>query len=198
MSIHKSQLFRAALGASLIIFSAAGCDAAEEYEDLTEEEIAEQEALDEEIDDLEADNEFRSAYDFFDPVGTHDVANCSVLAGWAKDGDTTAATQVHVYKGAPAPHGQIVTHAWADLFRPGLPFADKHHGFNIPTPNAFKTGCPEKVYIHAIDLDTSGNFVPGGNNRLLNLTGKTVVCGPPPPGGCGFGGGDDGPFIPPF
>ncbi|MEM7157902.1 MAG: hypothetical protein AAF799_33990 [Myxococcota bacterium] len=195
MHIHKNHLFRAALGASLMLFSVAGCDAEEELEDLTDEEIADQEALDEE--EEADDSEFRSSNDYFDPVGNHDVATCSTLAGWAKDGDTTAATQVHIYKGAPYPAGQIVTHVWADRFRGDLPFADKNHGFHIATPNAFKTGCPERVYIHAIDLDASGNFVPGGNNRLLNSTGRTVVCGPPPPGGCGFGGGDDGP-PPPF
>jgi hypothetical protein len=115
---------------------------------------------------------------FFSPVGTHDVANCSTLAGWAKDGDTTLPTQVHIYRGAPFPFGSIVTHVVADLFRPDLPFADKNHGFSIPTPQAFFTGCPEKVFIHAIDIDTNGNIVPGGNNILLNNTGKTILCGP--------------------
>ena len=97
------------------------------------------------------------AADFFDPVGTHDVANCSTIAGWAKDGDTTLPIQVHIYKGAPFPNGQIVTHVVANLFRSDLPFADKNHGFSIAPPAAFKTGCPEKVYIHGIDVDTNGN-----------------------------------------
>lgn len=181
MHIHTPQVLRAALGASLMLFAFTGCDAEEDFEELTDEEIAEQEA------------EFRSSNDYFDPVGTHDVANCTKLAGWAKDGDSTEPTQVHIYKGAPYPHGQIVTHVWADRYRGDLPWTDKNHGFQISTPAAFKTGCPERVYIHAIDLDASGNFVPGGNNRLLNSTGKTVVCGPPPPGGCDFPGPDGPP-----
>lgn len=118
------------------------------------------------------------AADFFDPVGTHDRADCSILAGWAKDGDTTLPIQVHVYRGAPFPSGTFVTAVVANLFRGDLPFADKNHGFRISTPSAFFTGCPEKVYIHAIDVDTNGNPVPGGNNKLLNLTGKTILCGP--------------------
>jgi len=122
-----------------------------------------------------------SAADFFDPVGTHDVASCSTLAGWAKDGDTTLPTSVHIYLGAPFPFGTFVTATTANLFRPDLPFADKNHGFSIATPSAFFTGCPEKVYIHAIDIDTSGAPVPGGNNALLNLTGKTIICGTPNP-----------------
>ena len=121
------------------------------------------------------------AGDYFDPVGTHDRADCSKLAGWAKDGDTTLPIQVHFYKGAPFPFGTYVTAVVANLYRGDLPFADKNHGFNINTPAAYKTGCPEKVYIHGIDVDTNGNIVPGGNNKLLNSTGKTVVCGQPDP-----------------
>ncbi len=187
MHTKKFHLLRGALGFALLFGSTTGCDAEDDFD----EELAEA-AEDEDVD-------FRSANDYFDPVGNHDVANCSKLAGWAKDGDTTAATQVHIYKGAPFPYGQIVTHVWANKYRGDLPFADKNHGFDISTPAAFKTGCPEKVYIHALDLDAAGNFVPGGNNKLLNSTGKTVTCGPPPPGGCGFGGDggfDDGPHIP--
>jgi hypothetical protein len=130
-----------------------------------------------------------SAADFYDPVGTHDKATCSTLAGWAKDGDTTLPTSVHVYKGAPFPFGSFVTATTANLFRADLPFVDKNHGFSIATPSAFFTGCPVKVYIHAIDIDTAGNPVSGGNNLLLNQTGKTIRCGPinpdcfPGPGG---------------
>lgn len=191
MHTRSLQFVRGALCAALLVGTTMGCDTEDGLDqDLVVDEMDEMDELDE-----DGELEFRTIYDFFDPVGTHDLANCSTLAGWAKDGDTTAATQVHIYKGAPAPSGQIVTHVWADKFRPGLPFADKNHGFSIPTPAAFKTGCPEKVYIHAIDLDTNGNFVPGGNNKLLNLTGKTVTCGPPPPGGC-YGDGPGGPDIP--
>ena len=117
------------------------------------------------------------AADFFDPVGTHDLATCSTLAGWAKDGDTTLPIQVHFYRGAPFPYGSYVTAVVANLFRSDLPFADKNHGFSIATPAAYKTGCPESVWIHAIDTDTNGNPVIGGNNLLLNLTGKTIRCG---------------------
>lgn len=118
-----------------------------------------------------------AANDYFDPVGTHDRADCSKLEGWAKDGDTTLPIQVHFYKGAPFPFGTYVTAVVANLYRSDLPFADKNHGFSINTPAAYKTGCPEKVYIHGIDVDANGNNVPGGNNDLLGSTGKTVRCG---------------------
>lgn len=133
------------------------------------------------------------AADYFDPVGTDDRADCSKLAGWAKDGDTTQPIQVHVYKDAPYPYGTYVTAVVANLYRSDLPFSDKNHGYSINTPSAFFTGCPVDVYVVGIDVDTNGNIVPGGNNTLLNLTGKTIRCGTPQPG-CGPGGG--GPFNP--
>ena len=132
------------------------------------------------------------AANFYTPVGTHDRADCSILAGWAKDGDTTLPIQVHFYKGAPYPHGTYVTAVVANKFRGDLPFSDKNHGFSISTPAAYKTGCPEKVYIHAINVDTNGNIVPGATNPLLSQTGKTVLCGPINPA-C-FPGPDDPPF----
>ncbi|MDJ0841137.1 MAG: hypothetical protein QNK37_31790 [Acidobacteriota bacterium] len=117
-----------------------------------------------------------AAFNFYTPIGTHDVANCSTLAGWARDADTTGAIQVHVYRGAPFPYGQYVTATVANRYRSDLPFADKNHGFSIPTPNAFKTGRLERVYIHAINVDTDGNIVYGANNPLLTSTGKLIYC----------------------
>jgi len=126
-----------------------------------------------------------AAANYFVPTGTHDVANCSVLEGWAKDGDTTAPTWVTIYRGAPSGSGGIyVTTAYANAYRSDLPFTDKYHGFSIATPNAFKTGFDEEVYIHAINVDVNGDWgAPGVTNPLLNLTGKTICCGQ----GCGGG-----------
>jgi hypothetical protein len=121
------------------------------------------------------------AQDYFDPVGTDDRADCTLLAGWAKDGDTTLPIQVHIYKGGPFPSGTFVTAVVANLYRSDLPFADKNHGYSISTPSAFFTGCPETVYVHAIDVDVNGNPVSGGNNVLLANTGKTIRCGTPDP-----------------
>jgi len=121
------------------------------------------------------------AYDFFDPVGTDDRADCTRLGGWTKDGDTTLPIQVAIYKGAPYPSGTLVTYALADKYRGDLPFADKNHGYSIPTPSAFFTGCPERVYVYGLDVYTDGTRVPGGHNTLLNLTGKTIRCGTPDP-----------------
>jgi len=127
------------------------------------------------------------AADFYDPVGTDDWADCSKLAGWAKDGDTTLPIQVHIYKDGPFPYGTYVTAVVANLYRSDLPFADKNHGYSINTPSAFFTGCPVQVYVHGIDVDTNGNIVSGGTNSLLANTGRTIRCGTPQPG-CGPGG----------
>ena len=117
-------------------------------------------------------------YDFYDPIGNDDLADCSFLAGWAKDGDTTLPIQVHIYKGGPSwGGGTYVTAVVANKYRSDLPFTDKNHGYRIPTPSAFFTGCPETVYVHGIDVYTNGNIVPGGTNPLLGNTGKTVLCG---------------------
>ncbi len=119
-----------------------------------------------------------AAYNFYDPVGTHDLASCSTIAGWARDADTTEPILVAIYKGAPYPSGTFIQHVWADKYRSDLPFADKYHGFSISTPAAFKTGYWERVYIHAINADTDGNPLWYANNPLLNLTGKYVYCSP--------------------
>jgi hypothetical protein len=122
-----------------------------------------------------------AAANYYTPVGTQDRADCSRVAGWAKDGDTTLPIQVHIYKGAAYPYGQYVTAVVANKYRSDLPFADKYHGFDMATPSAFKTGCPEKIYIHAINVDTNGNIVYGATNPLLSGTGTTIYCGPPDP-----------------
>lgn len=121
------------------------------------------------------------AADNYNPQGTDDRADCSRLAGWARDRDTIFPIQVHIYKGAPYPEGTYVTALYAGLFRSDLPFPDKHHGYSIATPSAFKTGCPEKVYVYGIDTDSEGENVPNGANKLLNGTGSTIQCGTPPP-----------------
>lgn len=124
------------------------------------------------------------AADFYDPVGTDDRADCSRLAGWAKDGDTTAPILVAIYKDAPYPSGSFVGYVTADKYRADLPFTDKNHGYDMPTPSAFFTGCPTRAYLYAIDSDENGNPVfpaSNRNNKLLNNTGKLMTCGTPNP-----------------
>ncbi|MCY0986795.1 hypothetical protein OV203_06665 [Nannocystis sp. ILAH1] len=118
-----------------------------------------------------------SAGNYFTPVGTHDTFNCSKIAGWVKDGDTTAPTWVTIDRYAPYPYGEHVATVLADLYRGDLPFTDKYHGFSINTPASLKTGEVETIYIHGINVDANGNWDVNANSPLLSGTGKSVCCG---------------------
>lgn len=161
------------LGAFLSLL-VTGCDSAEP----DELELLEDEQEFEGPDEIGLNLEPRSGNNYFTPVGTHDAASCNNIAGWVKDGDTTAPTYAHIYRGAPYPYGEYITSVYANLYRGDLPFSDKNHGFSISTPADFKTGWTEQIYIHGINVDASGNPVNGANNPLLSQTGKTICCNP--------------------
>ena len=173
------------VGCGLVSLGLPACDV-EQPDDALPREIDDDEEEGEEAegerpagsDELTNTNDPSAAANYFVPTGTHDLANCSLLTGWAKDGDTTAPTWVTVYRGAAYEDGGVyVTTAYADIYRSDLPFSDKYHGFSIATPAAFKTGLPEEVYIHAINIDVNGDWgAPGVTNPLLNSTGKTICC----------------------
>lgn len=111
------------------------------------------------------------------PTGTLDQANCSTIAGWARDADTSVPLQIHLYKNGPFGQGGTFVGSYtANLLRTDLPFRDQKHGFSIPTPAAFKTGQPVTVYAYALNVDWNGN--PNGTNPQLNLSPKTVNCAP--------------------
>jgi hypothetical protein len=111
------------------------------------------------------------------PIGTLDLANCSQIAGWARDADTSVPLQVHLYKNGPFGQGGTFVGSYlANLLRSDLPFRDQKHGFVIPTPAAFKTGQAVTVYAYGINVNWNGD--PAGSNPLLNLSGKTMTCSP--------------------
>ncbi|EDM74046.1 hypothetical protein PPSIR1_16855 [Plesiocystis pacifica SIR-1] len=145
------------------------------------------------LDEDEEEQAFRAG-NYYVPVGTHDAANCNNIAGWVKDGDTTAATWVSIHRDAPYPNGTEVAVVKADKYRADLPWADKNHGFNISTPNSLKNGQHVTLYVHGINVDANGNWDVNALSPLLNNTGKTICCGQ----GCFDGPGDGGDFIPPM
>ncbi|MDC0716582.1 hypothetical protein [Nannocystis bainbridge] len=114
---------------------------------------------------------------YFVPVGTHETFNCSKIAGWVKDGDTTAPTWVTIHRDAPYPYGEPIATVTADLYRSDLPFGDKNHGFSINTPASLKTGYTETIYIHGINVDANGDWDVTANSPLLSQTGKSICCG---------------------
>ncbi len=99
------------------------------------------------------------------PAGHLDVADCTHIAGWARDADTTGPIQVHLYRGGPAGGGgTVLAHVVADDFRGDLPFPDKNHGFgwNVPT-GSIPDGMP--IYAYGINVDSGGN--QDGDSSLL-------------------------------
>jgi len=185
---------------AIVSSSTLGCD----VEEPGDEELArELEDEDEAVDDDEVDGQRPSgaaeltaapdpsaAANYFVPVGTHDSATCSTIAGWVKDGDTTAPTWVSIRRDGAYPYGQEVATVQANLYRGDLPFADKYHGFSINTPAELKDGSSVTLYIHGINVDANGNWDVNANSPLLNQTGRTICCG----NGCYNGpGGPDQP-----
>ena len=126
-----------------------------------------------------------AAANYYVPVGTHDAAGCDTIAGWVKDGDTTAPTWATIHRDAPWPYGAEVAVVQANLYRGDLPFADKNHGFSIATPASLKNGSPVTLYVHGINVDVNGNWDVNANSPLINQTGRTFCCG----NGCYANGG---------
>jgi hypothetical protein len=187
--LNHSCILALGLG-SLLAF---GCDAPGSEEELAQDLLAEDDDDDAEepasghpktVDELTSELHPTFAGNYFTPVGTHDATSCLNTAGWAKDGDSTAATYVHIYKDAAFPYGTYVTSVLANAYRADLPFADKNHGFSLSTPAAFKTGAPETMFIHAINIDTDGNEVIGATHPLLSNTERTICCRTPGGGPC--------------
>jgi hypothetical protein len=190
------------MGCSLVSLAFPACDVEQPGDELArdlEDEEDEDEAPEGQrpagSDELTNASDPSAAANYFVPAGTHDSADCNVLTGWAKDGDTTAPTWVAVYRGAAFENGgNYVTTAYANIYRSDLPFADKNHGFSIATPALFKNGTNQHVYIHAINIDVNGDWgIPGVHNPLLSSTNKIICCNPNgtvcEPGGTGSGSG---------
>lgn len=174
----SSGLSSLALGLLCVAF---GCDEAEVVDHDLAQDVEDDDAdadAEAQIDELDLTSQSAAGgSNYFVPVGNHEVLNCTTTAGWVKDGDTTAPTFVTLHRGAPYPYGQAVGTYPANLFRGDLPFADKNHGFSFPTPAAFKTGQPETMYIHGINLDAAGNWDTGAFSPLLDPAGRTICCG---------------------
>ncbi|MCH9681244.1 MAG: hypothetical protein K0V04_07420 [Deltaproteobacteria bacterium] len=177
-----------------LAFALTGCDAENDFSEDRTAEYDEEFAAEESEPDFALPYEgagsfsiqsaIEAASNFFVPVGTLDRADCSTIAGWVKDGDTTAPTWASI-RTAPFPNGVQIAVPLANLYRPGLPFADKNHGFSIATPAWLKDGVTRTIYAHGINVDTNGAWDVNANSPLLNLSGKQLCCG----NGC-FGGPD--------
>lgn len=104
------------------------------------------------------------------PTGTLDVADCSQVAGWARDVDNTQPIRVRITH-----DGNVLATVVADVFRGDLPFPDQNHGFGIPTPPELVTGQLETVRAFALDVNAQGQET--GQTVELSLSPKTLLCG---------------------
>ncbi len=105
------------------------------------------------------------------PLGSVDHADCRSIVGWARDPDTALPTRVEIYKpGVPEP----VVATWADLLRADLPAPGQHHGFDLPTPGALKTGQAETFEVLVHDLGIGGNLV--ASRQPLFQSRQTLTC----------------------
>jgi hypothetical protein len=103
------------------------------------------------------------------PEGFHEVADCTVISGWAWDANQpNTPISVDIYNGAT-----VIATVVANQFRQDLQNAGKGngvHGFTFFVPNTLRDG-----QSHLISVAYAGTL-----NSLTN-TGKTINC--PPPGG---------------
>jgi hypothetical protein len=111
------------------------------------------------------------------PVGSFDVANCSIFGGWAFDPNSSSnAVAIHFYKDGPAGVGTFVTNTTTDVYRGDVNAAygiTGNHGFGISTPASIFDGASHSIYAYAIDNETPGVATLLGNSPI------TVNCGGP-------------------
>ncbi len=95
------------------------------------------------------------------PSGNVDVGACDVFAGWAWDPDyPNSHTSVQFYQ-----NGVFYSSAPASIYRSDLAaagYGNGNHGFNIATPEAWKTGTEQSISIYAVDLN--GTVTPQLSN----------------------------------
>lgn len=110
-----------------------------------------------------------------DAEGWLDVANCSIIAGWAWDRDRLdQPVLVSLYYGAPDASGrfrhQLFAVVYADKFREGLGY----HGFEVPTPSYLKNNTTYSIIGTAHNIGGTG-----GETRNLFGVPKFIQCPPP-------------------
>jgi len=107
----------------------------------------------------------------YKPEGYLDSVSCDMIAGWARDSNTTDPISIHVYADGPAESGFFVGSTVANSYRGDLPYTDKNHGFSFAIPNSLKDNQIHSIYVYAIDSE-------GGENPLLNNCPQNLKCVP--------------------
>ena len=108
------------------------------------------------------------------PVGFHDLSDCTQTVGWTCDADDyNAALTVHLYEGAT-----FLGSAVANIGRePGVAAAcggNANHGFSFTTPASLKDGAPHSITAYAINIGSgTGNPALGGGPRSITCAAPT-------------------------
>jgi len=97
------------------------------------------------------------------PQGFLDVADCNIIAGWAKDPDNELAQTVKIYRDGDFNTGTLISTLIADQNRADV----GAHAFQIATPSVLRDGNSHQVYAYVMS---------GSSHILLNNSPKNVVC----------------------
>ena len=108
------------------------------------------------------------------PVGFHDLSDCTQTVGWTCDADDyNAALTVHFYEGATF-LGSTVASVGRE---PGVAAAcggNANHGFTFTTPVGLKDGVAHSITAYAINIGTgTGNPALGGSPRSITCAAPT-------------------------
>lgn len=98
--------------------------------------------------------------------GTHDQADCNLIAGWAWDRlNPSARLNVNVFDGTVLLATVSANQYRGDLQAAGI--GDGIHGFSLPTPSSLKNGQPHTIRVQFADTGTN-----------LGATPKSFTCVP--------------------
>ncbi len=101
------------------------------------------------------------------PGGNVDAGLCDVFAGWAWDPDyPNTPTSVQFYK-----NGAFYSSASASIYRSdlaGAGYGNGNHGFNITTPEDWKTGTNQSISVYAVDLNGTSTPQLSNSPKIIN------------------------------
>ncbi len=126
------------------------------------------------------------------PTGTLDQANCSAVAGWARDPDSdptpgtaNSTVTVKLFNG-PSENGLFLAQFSANAVRES---AVGSHGFVWPLPDSLKDGQSRNIHAYAFDAQD------GTKSKLLNGSPKQVTCSSTQAANAGQGASAGGSFL---
>ncbi len=112
---------------------------------------------------------------FYNPIGNHDLSDCTRSAGWTCDQDDfTAPLTVHFYEGATF-LGSTVANTTREAAVGAACGGNANHGFSFTTPDTLKDGVAHSITAYAINIGT------GTGNPVLGSSPRSITCAAPTP-----------------